>query len=487
MPTQQIAEESRTPRSPVLLIDVREPYRSALCAWGQQAEVAVLVSSLDSAAFAGSEPISLCVVGMPERAAAFATRLRAVRKQFRSRPIVAVARALSVDSIVQLLRSGATDVIELTSSVEDLVVRIAALHAGVADLDDEDGLVGRSSTMQELRRQIREAAPTQSTVLLTGETGVGKGLVARRLHAFSKRSQGPFVHVDCSSFAPTIVESELFGHERGAFTGATTQRIGRFEQANGGALFLDEIGDLDLPLQRKLLRVLQDRQFERVGGTRPLPLTARVIAATHRDLHGAVSRGEFRADLLFRLNVIHLEVPPLRERLQDIPQLVQVGVAQLSERLEIDPPQIENAFLARLAHYWWPGNVRELMNVLERVLVRHRSGSLDEESVEAILATAERNAAMMSGAVPPLLTQSPPLTAATGRRRRRGSSGRPVWVPPGPPGAHPGDAGEVDAIRALLRDTGGNLSRAARRVGVPRSTLRYRVLLLGLEALLLKD
>jgi len=485
MPTRENAEECRTPRLPILLVDVREPYRSALSAWGRQVDVAVVVTSSEATALSGNEPVSLCVVGAPERGTALPARLRTLRKQYRGRPIVVVARALPVDGIVRSLRAGATDVIELTPSVDDLVARVAAIHARVLDLDDPDGLAGRSAAMQELRRQIRQTAPTQSTVLVTGETGVGKGLVARRLHALSARNQGPFVHVDCSSFAPTVVESELFGHERGAFTGATAQRVGRFEQANGGVLFLDEIGDLDLALQRKLLRVLQDRQFERVGGTRPLPLTARVIAATHRDLHGAVARGEFRADLLFRLNVIHLEVPPLRERLEDIPQLVRVGVAQLAERLEIDPPHVEPGFLARLARYWWPGNVRELMNVLERVLVRDRSGVVDAESVEEILASAERNAALMSGTASPASSRALPIPFAEGRRQRA----VPVRAQRKPliRDAEPGDAGEVEAIRALLGDTGGNLSRAARRIGVARSTLRYRVIVLGLESLLPKD
>lgn len=430
----------------------------------------------------------MCVVACSGRESSLPSHLRSLRKQHRGCPIVVLARLLSVDGIVRALRAGATDVIELPASVDDLVARLAAIHTRSVDLDDPDGLAGRSVCMQELRRQIRQAARTHSTVLVTGETGVGKGLVARRLHALSARSHASFVHVDCSSFAPTVVESELFGHERGAFTGATAQRIGRFEQANGGILFLDEIGDLDVPLQRKLLRALQDRQFERVGGTRPLPFTARVIAATHRDLHAAVSRGEFRADLLFRLNVIQLEVPPLRERLEDIPALVRAGIEQLAERLEIDPPHPEAGFLEQLARYWWPGNVRELMNVLERVLVRDRSGVLDEESVAGILATARRHAAAMLG-TPASAPPRAPVIPYSGVR----ASGPPAGLPALPPMAsavEPSailDSPEVQEMRRVLLETGGNLSRASRRLGVARSTLRYRVMLLGLERLIPKD
>jgi len=486
--TRENAEECRILMLPILLFDVAERYVTALRAWGEQSEVAVVIGSLDAAALPRNESVSMCVVGCSGREDSLPSLLRSLRKQHRGCPIVVVARTLSVDGIVRALRAGATDVIELPPSVDDLVARLAAIHAQSIDVDDPDGLAGRSACMQELRRQIRQAARTQSTVLVTGETGVGKGLVARRLHALSSRSHAPFVHVDCSSFAPTVVESELFGHERGAFTGATSQRIGRFEQANGGVLFLDEIGDLDVPLQRKLLRALQDRQFERVGGTRPLPFTARVIAATHRDLHAGVSRGEFRADLLFRLNVIHLEVPPLRERLEDIPVLVRTCIDQLSERLQIDPPHAQAAFLEQLASYWWPGNVRELMNVLERVLVRDRGGALDEESVEEILATARRHAAVMLGspasavrraqAIPYPEVPSPGLAADVPSAQR---ASIPVERPENL------DNDEVEQMRRVLLETGGNLSRAARRLGVARSTLRYRVMLLGLERLIPKD
>jgi DNA-binding NtrC family response regulator len=451
----------------LLLLDLEEEYVAAFRSWAEGERRRLVVASLSAALQAESRSVGLCVVRCPVEAEDLPERLRALRKQLRGCPMVVLAGDLTVDGVVRLLRSGISDVIGLPAPPHEVVARVALLGSRGSESGVAGELVGQSAAMQELRRQLERAAPTHSTVLVTGETGVGKGVVARCLHALSLRSSGPFVHVDCSAFAPTVVESELFGHERGAFTGAVGQRVGRFEQAAGGTLFLDEIGDLDALLQRKLLRALQDRQFERVGGQRTLPMTARVIAATHRDLHAAVSRGEFRADLLFRLNVIHLEVPPLRSRPEDIPLLARAGIEILSARLEIHPPDVEDSFFVRLSDYWWPGNVRELMNVLERVLVRDRAGVLDAASVGSVLDTAARHAEIMAGGPPP--TAMPP----PGPRRTE----KPVKL----------DSGEIEEIHRVLVETGGNLARASRRLGLARSTLRYRVMLLGLEHLIPKD
>ena len=297
-------------------------------------------------------------------------------------------------------------------------------------------LCGESPAMRTLRDQIASVAPIESTVLLSGETGTGKGLVARLLHAHSRRSHGPFVHVDCASLSPTLIESELFGHERGAFTGATARRVGRFELAARGTLFLDEIGDLAHGLQSKLLRVLQDREFERIGGTRSLRMSARVIAASNRDLPRAVSAGRFRADLYYRLNVVHLHVPALRERPGDVPLLVQSGLARVAEKLGVRCPVISEAVLARLGRHPWHGNVRELLNVLERLAVRSEAGPVDAAAVEKLLGGSD-------GAL------------AVGPQARRIVT--------------------RDRIRAALRTTRGNVAQAARLLGLPRSTLRYRL------------
>ena len=221
-------------------------------------------------------------------------------------------------------------------------------------------LLGSSPCMRALRRSVDVLGPLDCTVLITGETGTGKGLVARALHAESGRTGEPFVHVDCSALAPSVIESELFGHARGAFTGAIHDTRGRFELAAGGTLFLDEIGDLALPLQAKLLRVLQDRVFERVGCTASRRLHARILAATHRDLDVAVAEGAFRADLFYRVNVVRVEVPPLRERLDDLPDLI-AGRGE---------PLPDAATLRAFRGHDWPGNVREFLNHLEHRAVQ---------------------------------------------------------------------------------------------------------------------
>jgi transcriptional regulator with GAF, ATPase, and Fis domain len=307
---------------------------------------------------------------------------------------------------------------------------------GAWDPGGADGeLVGDSDPMRRLRAEIRAVAALPSTVLVSGETGVGKGLVARAIHRFSERREEPFVHADCAALSPSLIESELFGHEKGAFTGATSRRRGRLEQAGRGTLFLDEIGELDLGLQAKLLRLLQEREYEVVGGERTRRLAARVIAATNRDLRRAVDEGCFRRDLLYRLDVFRIHVPPLRERLSDLPQLIRVGLARIAARLGLPAPEPPEALRARLLAHDWPGNVRELMNQLERFAI-HADAGLDGYGVE-------------------------PARAA-----------RPMDP----------QEGERERVRAALVAAGGNVARTARRLGLPRSTLRYRIRRLELEA-----
>jgi DNA-binding NtrC family response regulator len=246
-----------------------------------------------------------------------------------------------------------------------------------------------------------------------------------------------------------LIESELFGHEKGAFTGAGVLRRGRFELGDDGTVFLDEIGDLEMGLQTKLLRVLQDRRYERVGGSRTLMMRARVIAATSHDLLQAVREGRFRQDLYFRLNVLKFRVPALRERSTDLPLLVQGGLRRLSTALGVPTPRVSEAFCEYLTDYDWPGNVRELMNLLERLLVQRRGALLDVEDLEGIL--------------------------------------EPVAPSESDTAIPPDENDEVALIRAALADTGGNIARASRRLGVPRGTLRYRIEKYGLGALVPKD
>jgi len=325
------------------------------------------------------------------------------------------------------------------------------MRASIGVRDSE--WIGAAETISDLRRQLAAVAPLRSTVLISGETGVGKGLMARLLHRNSPRASAPFIHVDCASISPGLAASELFGHERGSFTGALARRPGRFERVAGGTVFLDEVGDMPPDQQVKLLRVIQDREFERVGGNQTLPMRARVIAATSRDLAQAVADSEFRADLYFRLNVIRIEIPPLRERHADVAPLVAAGLERLADELVRPAPRLTASALDRLAAYAWPGNVRELMNVLERLVVRHPGGLVAAGEIERVLA---------EGSIPLAKAH---LEGVSGLERRVTH--------------HPQAA--ADRIGAVLEANGGNVARAARHLGIPRSTLRHRIRRYGIH------
>jgi len=245
-------------------------------------------------------------------------------------------------------------------------------------------IIGADSGMRNVMEMVNQVAPLNNTVLLLGETGTGKEVIANAIHAASPRKHGPFVKVNCGAIAENLIDSELFGHEKGAFTGAVSQNRGRFERADGGTIFLDEIGELPPQAQVRLLRVLQSREIERVGGSRPIPVDIRVIVATHRNLEEMVRQNTFREDLWFRLNVFPIILPPLRQRREDIPALTRYFVRQKCGELGFsDPPGIAPGALERLTNYQWLGNVRELENLVERELILHRSGKLKFESVFA--------------------------------------------------------------------------------------------------------
>ena len=298
-------------------------------------------------------------------------------------------------------------------------------------------LVGDSPDIRALRRELQVVAGTGSTVLITGETGTGKGLVARLLHELSGAS--PFVHVDCASLSPSLIESELFGHERGSFTGASERRVGRLEQAGEGSLFLDELAELDPWLQSKLLRVLQDRVFERVGGAETQSLRARVMAATNRDLPQEIAAGRFRADLYSRLQVFEIRVPPLRDRRSDLPLLVDFLASRWGRR-----PRMAESFGSRLQAYDWPGNVRELANVLERLQITKPEGPWEASDLDGLLVGRPRRP----------VAQSP--------------TGREGFL-----------EYERASLEALLLQHRWNVSAAARSLGVSRGALRGRLSRVG--------
>jgi len=300
---------------------------------------------------------------------------RAVYKNNHIIGAVAVFRDVSQQQQIELaLRSALENVQSLT---EQLQAENTYLQNELAQEWSSAGLVGRSPIITKMLSQVELVAQTDSTVLILGENGTGKELVARNIHALSQRKNSTMVKVNCAAFSPSLLESELFGHEKGAFTGATERRKGRFELANDATLFLDEIGELSMEAQGKLLRVLQEQEFERVGGSETVKVNIRVIAATNRDLSAMITQGTFRIDLFYRLNVFPVTVPPLRDRQEDIPLLSQAIISTLNKTLGKNISAISNRSLTQLMQYQWPGNIRELQNVLEREMILTKSTILN--------------------------------------------------------------------------------------------------------------
>jgi nitrogen regulation protein NR(I) len=327
-------------------------------------------------------------------------------------------------------------------------------------------LVGASRAMQTVCKEIGRIAPKPVTVLIRGETGTGKELIARALYHHSPRAKAPFIAINCAAIPENLLESELFGHERGAFTGAEQRRIGRFEQANHGTLFLDEIGDLPPQTQVKLLRVLQQQSFQRVGGTESITVDVRVIAATHRDLEAMIREGKFREDLFHRLNVVTIQLPSLSERREDIPLLAQHFLNKYAEEFGGAPPTISPDALAVLQNAPWPGNIRELENVTRRLLLAARGLSVDAEAVRRTLAARTQDSAPRH----PALTE---LVAALLARAERGEIADVH--------AQVLAEAEREAVSQAILLAQGNQAKAARWLGLSRFTLREKLKQLGLH------
>ena len=305
--------------------------------------------------------------------------LRECRAKFPQTAVIMITAFASVETAVEALKIGAYDYVTKPFKVDELLLCIqraldyqAALRENVylrRELKDRykfENLIGTSSRMEEIYRLIAKVAETDSTILIQGESGTGKELVARALHFNSSRQQHPFVTVNCSALPENLLESELFGHAKGAFAGAAVDKAGLFEEANHGTLFLDEINSMPLQLQTKLLRALQERQIRRLGDTRRIPIDVRTITASDKNLKAKVRAGAFREDLYYRLSVIPMDIPPLRERLEDLPLLVNHFLEKYATQTGTEPKKIESKTMERLAHYTWPGNVRELENAVER-------------------------------------------------------------------------------------------------------------------------
>jgi DNA-binding NtrC family response regulator len=386
----------------------------------------------------------------------------------------------SVESAVDCMRGGAfdylikpfsSDQIEVTLRKAEEFGQLLRVNRYLSHEDNEDTgfeLVGKSPAMEALRQLIRKVAPTQATVMIQGESGTGKELVARALYRQSPRANAPFIKVNCAAIPENLIESEFFGHEKGAFTGAVTKREGRFELAHGGTILLDEVSEVSSQVQAKLLRVLQERELERVGGNRTIKVDVRVIATTNRNLEQSVQRKEFRQDLFFRLNVVPIQVPPLRERRADIPELAEQFMHRFIRKHGVRVNGISDACLVALRAHDWPGNVRELQNVIERaVILCGDGGCLETEHL---------------GLVPRVPTDSVVVDGPMASAASAGAVAVPVPVPASENGSPVEPHGllslaeleKVQILKALER-TGGNRTHAAKLLGISIRTLRNKL------------
>ncbi|MDX1775737.1 MAG: sigma-54 dependent transcriptional regulator [Desulfobulbales bacterium] len=331
--------------------------------------------------------------------------LKAVKAYNKDLPVIMITAFGEVEKAVVAMKAGAYNYLAKPFNNEELLLNIrkAIEHYSLLRenlrLRDEArvrygyaSIVGKNARMQEIYQLIEKVAPTAASVLITGESGTGKELVARAIHINSPREKSAFISVNCAALPETLLESELFGHERGAFTGANAMRKGRFELADSGTLFLDEIGDIPMPLQAKLLRVLQERSFERVGGTKPINVDVRIITATNKELKGEVDEGRFREDLYYRLNVLHIHLPPLRERVDDIPMLTDHFISKFAKMLNKPNLKISGAALRYLVGLPWEGNVRELENTIERSAILCSGDVIQTEDVHPDVADAQKAA-----------------------------------------------------------------------------------------------
>jgi len=370
----------------------------------------------------------------------------------------------SVESAVEAMKKGAYDFLTKPLNLErlDLLIKralkgrkteaeVEKLHERLDQKFSFDNIVGRSPAIETVINQVKLVAPSRATVLVEGETGTGKELIAQAIHQNSERSRGPFVAVHCAALATNLLESELFGHEKGAFTGAVEKRVGRFEGADGGTLFLDEIGEIDASVQVKLLRFLETRSIERLGSMKPIQLDIRLVVATNRDLEDMVRKGTFREDLFYRLNVVRIHMPPLRDRRDDIPLLLDHYVKQFSEENAVPPVTFETDVTQILRAYNWPGNIRELRNFAENMVVMRRGArvsrfDLDQRFVASVPALPAAPAGGSSAAGPAL--PASPLSVEENEKR---------------------------LIHNALVEAKGNRTKAATLLGMSRRTLHRKL------------
>lgn len=389
--------------------------------------------------------------------------LERIKKEWDWLPVVMISGHGNIETAVSAIKKGAFDFIEKPLSLEKVVITAEkavefsrlqsenkALRTRIAT-EQPAKLTGNSSSIDSMREVIGQVAPTDAWVLITGENGTGKEIVARSIHSLSLRADKPLVAVNCAAIPEELIESELFGHEKGAFTGAEKAQEGKFELADNGTLFLDEIGDMSLKTQAKILRILQEQRFERVGGRKTINVNVRVIAATNKDLFQEIKDGNFREDLYYRLKVFPLEVPPLRERSEDIPMLIREFITRLNKQHGFKPLSFTDQALKVLIHYSWPGNVRELKNFVERMLIMFSGKEVGPDKL------------------PPEITDGPKV-------ENQEQEQLPLPLPEGEVDFKQARADfEAQFLEAKLREYKGNVSKLAEAVGLERSSL-YRKL-----------
>ncbi len=459
----------RRPGPTILVVDDDAAHRLMLATlldeWGYRIEEAadgrLALESIQS------RPVDLVLMDMrmPNMDGIEATK--AIAAYNPAIPIVIMTAYSSVATAVDAVKSGAFDYLTkpLDFDALKLTLERALEHTRLREENERlrrqlaqfqiPQIIGSSAAMRRLIEMIALVAPTEATVLITGESGTGKGLIARAIHAHSGRAEKPLIEVNCAAIPESLVESELFGHEKGSFTGADRQRRGRFALADGGTIFLDEIGDLPTSAQAKLLRVLQEGDIQRVGSDRALPVDVRVLAATNRDLTKMVSDGAFREDLFYRLNVVTIEAPPLRERVEDIPLLAQHFLKLFSEKNRKEVKGITPQAMDLLLKHPWPGNIRELENVMERSVILLRGEMVSERELPAALLS--RAAACADAGRP---------EEQEGVEREAASRLAEI---------------EKQTILQVLDECGGNKSEAARRLGITRRTLKLKLRKYGRE------
>lgn len=430
----------------------REVLRTLLEEWGYAVREAV--DGEHAVALCREQPFDLVLmdVRMPKKSGLEA--LKEIKVHNPAVPVLIMTAFSEVAAAVEAIKSGAYDYLTKPLDFEKLkvVLRNVFAHVGLirenatlsrslAATEAQTGMVGRSESMRALWEMVRTIAPTDATVLITGESGTGKELVAKAVHAASRRARGPFVAVNCAALTESLLASELFGHEKGAFTGADKKHEGHFLKADGGTIFLDEIGEMPLSMQVKLLRVIQEREVLSVGGNKAVPVDVRIIAATNRDLAKEVAAGTFRQDLYYRLNVVTLALPPLRERADDIPLLAQHFMARFADKNNKNIKGFTPGAMDRLVRYAWPGNVRELENVIERASILLLGEHISERELP------ERFAASQGDALTDALTTDCPTLEDVERA----------------------------VILKTLKRFGGNKTEAAKALGITRKTLHAKL------------